>query len=276
MIYRILHRYAIRLILIMGLLLQAHCTQERLEEKVRSSRLVVLILPQFDAPTGIKNSSQTPDSRHGFIDELTFWYEYSFYLKKEIEEEGYRCIIVNHGDIPNDTRLLPYAKLSDIVHLQSPSPESPTPSSYHSQFEAVGMASLNYAATLNPACIIFLRHHEYNPHEGWVPNQNSSIYCNTFGVTLASYIARSLNRRLMNNALPNRGKTCAITRRQDPTLRDAVLLNHCDLSYTPAVAPSITFLNNPDHVKFLTQHQNAIYFTECLARGIVNYLNARQ
>ncbi len=268
-------RAAMLLALFLGLALCMQCTQERLERQVQESRLVVLILPQFDVASNIGNSLQTPDDRHGFIDEFAFWYEYSYYIKKGIEEAGYECLIVNHGSIPNDTRLLPYSKLSDIVHLQVSAPEKAAKSTHHSKLKSIGMSSLNYALTQSPACVVILRHHEYEKNEGWVANHDSSIYCNNFGAHLAGYISLTLNRRLMNNALPNRGNTCAIVRREDPNLRDSALLASCDKSFIPAVIPSVVFLNNEAHVNFISQHQNAIYYAQCLSQGIVNYMQSR-
>ncbi len=263
------------LALLLGLVLCTHCTQERVERQILESRLVVLILPQFDVASQIGNSLQTPDDKHGFMDEFAFWYEYSYYIKKSIEEAGYECIIVNHGAIPNDTRLLPYSKLSDIVHLQVTAPEKPAKSTHHSKLSAIGMSSINYALTQEPACILILRHHEYEKDAGWATNQHSTIFCNSFGGALSGYITRALNRRLMNNALPNRGNSCAIVRRENPNLRDSALLASCDKSFIPAAIPAVVFLNNEAHVSFISQHQNAIYFAQCIAQGIVNYMQSR-
>ncbi len=268
-------RVAQFLTFVIGLVLCTHCTQERVERQVLESRLVVLILPQYDVASKIGNSLQTPDDKHGLIDEFSFWYEYSYYIKKGIEEAGYDCIIVNHGAIPNDTRLLPYSKLSDIIHLQVTAPEKAAKSTHHSKLAAIGMSSLNYALTLDPACIIILRHHEYEKNTGWATNQNSSIFCNSFGGNLAGYMSRALNRRLMNNALPNRGNSCAIVRRENPDMRDSALLASCDKSFIPAAIPAVIFLNNEAHVNFISQHQNAIYYAQCLAQGIVNHLQSR-
>ncbi len=263
------------LLLLLSLMLLTTCTQKLIENKIRNSRLIILVLPQYDTPLGAGNSSQTPDDRLGEINEFDFWYEYVYFIKQSIEQAGYSCLIVNHGSIPSDTRLLPYSELSDIVHLDSSQPDKPTHSTHYPELQSVAMSSLNYALEQNPACIVLLRHHEYDEKDGWSPEQESSVYCNQYGGTLASYIAQVLNRRLLNNALRNGGSYCGILLRRDPSKRDTQLLLNCEKSNIPAVATAITYLNNPDHVRFISQHKNAVYYAQCIASGIINYMNAR-
>ncbi len=263
------------LLLLSSTIVLMGCSQKQMESKVRQSLLVALILPQYDSPQGGSNSTSTPDERLGTLNELSFWYEYVYYIKQNIEEAGYQCVVINHGSIPSDPRLLPYSELANIIHLQQRDPSIPTASTHHPKLQDIAMSSINYAMELNPACIILLRHHDFEKHSGWAADQDSSIICNQAGGTLASYIAQVLNRRLMNNALPNGGSNCGIVLRQDKTQRDTQLLQASDKSYIPAVATAITYLNNPDHVRFLNQQQNAIYYAQCIASGIINYMNSR-
>ncbi len=268
-------RYLLSFLLIATVLLSTGCIQQRVKSKVRNSRTVALVVGHFYSPDGSTHGAHPPDDRFGKIDEFTFWYQYIYYTKRIIEKAGYKCIVVNHGTMPEDDQLRAYGKMSEVYHINSSDPGTLVPSAQHLDIEGIGLRALNYALDQNPACVVFCHLGEEPASSEWAEHLQASLYCNLIGAQLALFIAESANARLMNNALPNRGRNVSIVRRTSPDIIGGTHLNACEQSQVPAVVTGIGSLHNPDHVRFLTQHQNAIYFAECIGQGIVNYLNSR-
>ncbi len=268
-------RYLLSFLLIAVALFSTGCVQQRVKSKVRNSRTVALMVGHFYSPDGSTHGERPPDNSNGKIDEFTFWYQYVYYTKRIIEKAGYECIVINHGAMPDDEQLQGYGKMSEVFHINSQDPGTLEPSAQHLDIEGIGLRALNYALEQNPACVVFCHLEDDAPSNEWSERLQAALQCNLAGAQLALFIAESANARLMNNALPNRGRNVSIIRRDSPDLIGGNHLNACEQSQVPAVVTAIGSLHNPEHVRFLTQHQNAIYFAECIGHGIVNYLNSR-
>ncbi|MBQ9836092.1 MAG: N-acetylmuramoyl-L-alanine amidase [Akkermansia sp.] len=231
--------------------------------------VVVLDIGHFIGSGG----AATPGRVNGkIISECSFWYEYSYYTKKVIEDAGYTCVVTNRGNAPTKEPLLTYARRAGVVQLCHPDKNAARyPSKYHPDRVASGMVSADYAIERNAACIVFLHH---NSTGGWTNGpSNSLIICNKFnGRPLADTIARTLENEILNHRMPNGGRGCRTIVRCIDAERSAGWLNACDDSGIPAAVIEAAYLNNRAHAAYLAVDANAREYAESIGRGIVRYM----
>lgn len=231
--------------------------------------VIVLDIGHFIGGEG----ASTPGMIHGKrISECSFWYQYSYYVKTEIEKAGYTCVVINRGNAPTQEPLLSYARRARVVHLKRPDKNGARyPSKYHPDRVASGMVSADYAIWRKAACIVFLHH---NSSGGWVNGASPSlIICNKFnGRPLADILARTLENEVLNHGMPNGGRGCSTIVRSIDAERSAGWLNACDDSGIPAAVIEAAFLNNRGHAAYLAVDANAREYAQSIGRGIVRYM----
>ena len=109
---------------------------KRLIQVVFVLALVVLGLSACSSiPTGSRNGAvvldighfiggegaSTPGAINGkIIRECAFWYEYAYYVKREIERSGYKCVVCNRGNAPTTEPLRSLARRAGVVQLRRP------------------------------------------------------------------------------------------------------------------------------------------------------------
>ena len=235
------------------------------------SGVVVLDIGHFIGAGG----ASTPGAVNGkVISECAFWYEYSYYVKREIERAGYKCVICNRGNAPTTEPLLSFARRAGVVHLRRPDRNAARyPSRYHPDRVASGMVSADYAIYRRAAAMVFLHH---NSSGGWTNSPMPSIILSNRynGRPLAAAIATTLNREVLNHGMPNSGRECTVQVRYVDADRAAGWLNACDDSGIPAAVIEAAFLNNRNHATYLANPANARHYAESIGRGVVTYLRS--
>lgn len=236
------------------------------------SRPVVLDIGHFIGSGGAVMPAAINGKRIG---ECSFWYQYSYDVKKAIEEGGYKCIVTNRGNAPTTEPLMSYAKRAGVVQLNHPDVNAERyPSKYHPDRVASGIVSSDFAISKDAACIVFL-HHNSTAHR-WTRGPSATrslILCNRYnGHTLAETLCQVLNEEILNKLIPNGGMLCQVEERYVDADRSAGWLNACDDSGIPAVVIEATYLNNRDHAAFLVQDANARLYARTIGKAVVRYL----
>ncbi len=233
--------------------------------------VVVLDIGHFIGGEG----AATPGAVGGkIIRECAFWYEYAYYVKREIERAGYKCVVCNRGNAPTSEPLLSFARRAGVVHLRRPDRNAARyPSRYHADRVASGMVSADYAIYRRASAMVFLHH---NSSGAWTSSPMPSlILSNRYnGRPLASSIAATLNREVLNHGMENGGRECTVQVRYVDADRAAGWLNACDDSGIPAAVIEAAFLNNRNHAAYLANHANARRYAESIGRGVVAYLRS--
>lgn len=255
------------------LLLLGGCAQQRMRAQVRDSRVVVLDIGHWYKPGLGGQGARTPDARYGAIEECDFWYRYSIYTKKLIEQAGYEVKICNRADTPTAPALAQAAREAGVHQVKTPEPNAVYRSKHHPHRMAVGMLSADWALDQKPACVVFLHHNSQT--DTWKVYTKGAMYCNAAGGPLAFAMADEMNRSIFDHGMPNHGETCGVILRNDGRRGGGDWLNTCNESYVPAVITESAFLSNPEHAAFLGKRENAIRYAEAVGRGIVNYLKER-
>ncbi len=213
--------------------------------------------------------AQAPASLNGKkLTELDFWYEYSYYVKKEIEDAGYRCVIVNRGDAPKSERLRQFASRAGVKHLSQPKTSSPRyPSKHFPDRVSAGIISADYAVTHKAACAVFLHHNSAGGSWSTRATPALFIYNKNNGRQLAENVAAEVIKDL-----PNYSSVSLQTRYEDAS-RAAGWMNVCDDGGIPAVVIESAYLNNKPQAQMLTDHERAVDYAEAVGEGIVDYMN---
>ncbi len=235
------------------------------------SGVVVLDIGHFIGGEG----ASTPGAIEGkVIRECAFWYEYAYYVKREIERAGYKCVVCNRGNAPTSEPLLSFARRAGVVHLRRPDSNAARyPSRYHPDRVASGMVSADYAIYRRAVAMVFLHH---NSSGSWTSSPMPSIILSNRynGRPLASAIAATLNREVLNHGMSNGGRECSVQVRYVDADRAAGWLNACDDSGIPAAVIEAAFLNNRNHAAYLVNPTNARRYAESIGRGVVTYLRS--
>ncbi len=210
------------------------------------------------------------------ISECKFWYEYSYYTKKIIEEAGYPCVICNRGYLPDDETYKKWSNRANVQHLRKrEKPGHRYPSRYFPDRVASGIISADYAVYRQAPAMVFL-HHNSTSSRWRSRNQKSIILANRHnGSPLAQAIADSLNSRCLNHGMPNKGKKCEVQVRFVDASRGGGWLNVCDDAGIPAAIIEAAFLNNRQHARYLANPKNARRYAEAIGHGVVHYLRTQ-
>lgn len=206
------------------------------------------------------------------VQELAWWYRYVYYTKQVIEQAGYKVLVTNRGERPETEPLRQWADRAEVQHQDEPDTGQRYPSDYFPDRVAGGMISADYAIGRRASCAVFLHH---NSARGWRRRgaSPSLIICNRHnGRNLANCLAATLNREVLNHGMPNGGRECGIAVRYVDATRAAGWMNACDDAGIPAAVVEAAFLNNRNHVKYLTREATARRYAEAVGRGIVDYL----
>lgn len=265
---------------------------KRLIQQIFVLALVVLGLSACSSiPTGSRNGvvvldighfiggegASTPGAINGkIIRECAFWYEYAYYVKREIERSGYKCVVCNRGNAPTAEPLRSFARRAGVVQLRRPDRNAARyPSHYHPDRVASGMVSADYAIYRRASAVVFLHH---NSSGAWTNSPMPSIILSNRynGRPLASAIAQTLNREVLNHGMDNGGRECKVQVRYVDADRAAGWLNACDDSGIPAAVIEAAFLNNRNHAAYLADPAKARYYAESIGRGVVAYLRSGQ
>lgn len=253
------------------------CQQQQMQQIAYNSKVVVLDIGHYYEPTRGGQGARTPDaSKGGSIEETEFWYRHAGIVKSTIEAAGYTCLICNRGDMPADPKLAEAAKKAGVHHVKSPIPTAIYRSKQHPRRIAVGMLSTNYALDQQPGAVVYL-HHNSNS-EKWLVFNKGAFYCNEAGVRLAQTMAQVMNRDILDhpeNGMPNHNVPCGVVLRTDGRRGGGDWLNACNESYVPALITEVAYLSNPEHAKFLSQHDNAVKYARTIGKGVVKFLKQR-
>ncbi len=265
-----MHRLGIVLWVCLLVLLPA-CQQQRFPGPPVPA--VVLDIGHFVESPG----ARTPGRINGrYITECEFWYEYSYYTKRVIEAAGYRCVICNRGNKPEKEPCRSYAERAGVLHLCHPDEHGRRyPSRYFPDRVACGIISADFAVYRKAPAVVFLHHNSTSRY--WRRNATKSIILANRhnGLPLAQSIADSLNSRVLNQGMPNRGTRCTVQTRYTDASRGGGWLNVCDDAGIPAAVVEAAFLNNRQHARYLADPANARRYAEAVGHGVVNYLRRR-
>ncbi len=248
-----------------------------------TSDLVVLDIGHYVPPgASLGTGARTPGAAAGRnIEECRFWYQYAYDTKRVIEKAGYRCVVCNRGCAPTTEPLATYARRAGVVQLNKPDTRDKGgsvcryASVYHPARISAGMVSADYAVFRNAACAVFLHHNSSSSR--WRKTTNGVVYHNrVHGAELGSILAKTINRRVLNNGnMPNGGKNCTTGIRWIDGTAGAGWMNTCDDSGIPAALIEVAFLNNPEHARWLADDNNARRYAEAVGEGIVSFLRSR-
>lgn len=207
------------------------------------------------------------------LNETAFWYEYSYYIKKVLEDAGYRCIVCNRGDAPTNPKMQEFAKRADVQQLCQKQKSGRYASTIHPDRYAAGQISADYAIQQGAACAVFLHH---NGLSGWsTKGENAMVLHNRYnGKALADCLCAAVNEEVLNHGLDNKGKQCVSAERFKAAAPSAGWMNACDDSGIPAAVTEITYLSNANHVAYLANDENARHFAESIGHGIINFLKS--
>ncbi len=209
------------------------------------------------------------------LEEVQFWYEYSYYTKRVIERAGYKCAVSNRGNMPSDAEMRRYAKRSGVVHLKKPGAGlGRYPSRYHPDRVSGGMVSADYAIWSKASCAVFL--HLNSSSSRWVSggSQGLLVYNKYNGRQLAECLKTRMEEDILDepNGMPNGGRGISLQQRSVDAGRGAGWMNACDDSGIPAAIIEVAFVNNRNHANYLTKHKNAVAYAESVGQGIVDYM----
>ncbi len=205
--------------------------------------------------------------------ENSFWYQYSYYVKRVIERAGYSCVVTNRGFKPASQPLAGYASRARVIHLRRPDKDGKrSPSHYHPDRVGSGVVSADYAIYRQAGCAVFLHHNSSSSR--WKNGASDSlIICNRYnGRRLAQCLSKRLEREILNHRMPNGGRGCRVAPRYVDADRSAAWMNACDDSGIPAAVVEAAYLNNRGHAAFLANEANARLYAETVGKGIVDYL----
>ncbi len=206
------------------------------------------------------------------LTEATFWYQYAPYVKRVIENAGYRCTICNRGYMPRVEPYRTYARRGRVLHHKRPDIGKRRASLYFPDRAASGIISADYAVWRRASCMVFL-HHNSNSRRWVYGGSPSVVLCNRYnGRPLAEAIARRMDREILNHGMKNGGIGCKIEPRYKDASRGGGWLNVCDDAGIPAAILEVAYLNNRNHAAYLSKDANARRYAEAVGRGIVDYL----
>ncbi len=236
-----------------------------------SKGLVILDIGHIEAAQGAK----TPTPVDGkTITELRFWYEYAIYVKEEIEDAGYECMLINRGNAPKDPHLRKLAQRAGIFHQQQAQSEVQRyPSRYFPDRVSRGIISADYAVFSKAKCIVFLHHNSTG--RGWSKREVPGllIYNKRNGYQLAESIGRTMEEELIEDGdFPHEGDKITLQTRSIDASAGAGWMNVCDDAGIPAVILEVAYLNNIKHARYLADRGNAIDYAEAVGDGVVDYL----
>ncbi len=250
------------------------CAQQQMQRQVLESHTVVLDIGHYYVSGRGGQGARTPDATQGgALEECEFWYKYAGEVKNAIEQAGYKCVVINRGDIPTDPALAAEAKRTGVIQVKTPQPAAVYLSRHHPKRMAVGILSADYALDWKPAAVIFL--HLNSDSDTWKISNKGAFYCNRVGVPMATAMANHLNRTIFNRTMPNRGFPCGVVIRSDGHKGGGDWLNTCNDSWVPALITEIAFVSNPEHARFLNNPANARRFARAIGEGAVLYLRNR-
>lgn len=223
----------------------------------------------------------SPAMPGGRLEETLFWYTYAGYVRNEIREAGYDCVITNRGHAPTGEPFLSKARQNSVTHLNRPDTHSRRggitryPSQYHPECLGAGIISADYAISRKAACVVFLHHDSAS--SSWRPIYRSTIFHNkNSGKPLGEAIAATLNETVIGSGdkMPNGGRACKPAIRARDGTGGAGWLNTCDKEHIPAAIIEAAQLCTPAHARWLADDKNAIRFARGVGQGIVRYLDS--
>lgn len=238
----------------------------------RGKGLVMLDIGHFVGGEG----ACSPFSMNGkVLRECAFWYQYSYFVKKELEAAGYRCVVTNRGNAPTSSPLADYAKRARVVHLNHPDKNAARyPSRYFADRVGSGVISADAAIRMKADCAVFL--HLNSSGGATSGGSNGLVICNRYnGRPLGEALCRAFNRHLLNSAMPNGGRICSVQVRYVDADRSAAWMNACDDAGIPAAVTEVAFVNNRDHARFLTTDAGARRLAHTVALGIIDFMKHR-
>lgn len=232
------------------------------------SGVVVLDIGHFIGGEGACSPDQS-------LKEAAFWYQYSYYTKRVVEQAGYKCVVCNRGNAPTTEPLISYARRAGVVQLRHPDRNAARyPSRYYPDRVASGMVSADYAVYRRAAAMVFLHHNSAG--SGWTnSNPQGIVLSNRYnGRPLAQAICNAIQREIYTDGMNDGGKGCKVQVRYVDADRAAGWLNVCDDAGIPAAVTEATFLNNRNHAAYLSNDAKARRYAEAVGHGIVNYLRS--
>lgn len=236
-------------------------------KSVEAGALVVLDIGHSEKSGG----AVSPDKK---IREFSFWYRNVAAVKAEIEKSGYHVIVCNRGEVPKQTGLAALAASIPVVHLNDPDTGKRYPSRYHPDRIGAGMVCADYGIEQRPACMVFL--HLNSIGNSWRSTSDSGLvlYNKLNGLKLAQSVCASLNAEVFRED-ECKGRKCRALMRTEKALGGAGWLNTLDDEGIPAVVFEALYLDNRQHVDYLSNPQNTLKLARAVAHGIITWLKTK-
>ena len=216
----------------------------------------------------------SPDGR---ISECAFWYQYAGVIKQEIEAAGYRCLICNRGNAPTREPLASYARQAGVIQLNKPDKGGVRyPSKYYPDRIGAGMISADYGIEQKPACMVFL--HLNSTTASWMkaPIPGLIIHSRVHGKALGDALCQAFNHELFDRpgGVSNGGKGCRTIIRFRKEETASGWLNALDDAGIPSAVIEALYVNNRDHVAYLSTSAGGRKVAQTVAHGIIAWLKA--
>lgn len=241
------------------------CVPSWADETVRP--VVIDIGHQYTA-----SGAESPD---GKINEYAFWARYAAEVRKEVEEAGYPCILINRSEVPTKEPLATYNKESGVIHLNKPDKNAKRyPSTHHPQHIGAGMISADYAIDQKACCAVFLHLNSVGSKWSDTPPTGLIICNKNHGNELAESVCEAMRADLLDQpgGMPNGKKGIKTLVRHIGSQSGAGWMNTLDEEKIPAIIFEAVYVNNRGHVKFISDDANARKLARTIGKGIVNWL----
>lgn len=235
---------------------------------VANAKLVIVDIGHQESAGG----AQSPDKK---ISEFVFWYNYAGEIKSIIEKSGHTCVLINRSNAPKSEQLKKIMEKEGVVHLNKPDKNAYRyPSKYNNKHIGAGMISADYAIEKKARLVIFLHLNCIGKSWRKSPVPSLLLYNKQQGKRLAESIKNSMLEKIIDKkgGLNNKGKGVKIMTRTKGSLSGAGWLNVLDEKGIPAVIFEGAYVDDAQHVQYLSQDKNAKRLAWVIGEGVVNYL----
>lgn len=212
----------------------------------------------------------SPDRK---ICENSFWYRYAPVIKNKIEQQGYRCELVNRGVLPTKEAEKKLALQYKVVQLNDKDTGKRYPSKYHKEWIGAGMVSADYGISRRPACMVFL--HLNSTGDSWTNSTPTGLVISdaSVGIALSQAICDAISDGMGKE---QGGGRCRILVRDKRSQNGAGWVNTLAAEKIPAAVIESLYINSRVHYNIITDNAKATRFAECVADGIINWLHKQK
>lgn len=218
------------------------------------------------------SGAQSPD---GKINEYAFWSQYAIEVRKEVEEAGYRCLLINRSEAPTKEPLATYNKEAGVIQLNKPDKNARRyPSTHHPEHIGAGMVSADYAIDQNALCAVFLHLNSVGSKWSTTPPTGLIICNKNHGAALGEAVCEAMRADILDqpDGMPNAKKGIKVMPRHIGSQSGAGWMNTLDEEEIPAIIFEAVYVNNRGHIDFISEDANARKLARTIGKGIVAWL----